>query len=323
MKKVYILLLFLGLAILPCTAQKQRITGKGKTNTAETLTANKTTETLTAKTSAETLTANKTAETLTANKTTEKLTAKTAAEKDSTLAEKERADSALEASVVHVELLGVSMKAAPQEMLDVMDERGIDFLGVDSAEQAYLLTGTLSGMEMSVEIYCNKEYTKMDYIKMSTPLPQPGTAVTGHHMTAGGQHHDFDKLLRWMRKEYDEPDWKGTVRGHRFCRWFSDFDHDIVLIATGRGNAEVYFYENHNRRNIDYYAILKYCERNPSFNVPMMTAEESISWKRNDSIVVKKKHVVKKRYKRRYYKKRKATKRRYAKRKTTKKRRRR
>jgi len=281
MKKVYILILFLGLAILPSTAQKQRKTVNEKAKTAETLTA------------------------------------ETTAEKDSIQKAKEQADSALEASVVHVEFLGVSMKAAPQEMLDVMKERGIDFLGVDSTEQAYLLTGTLSGMEMSVEIYCNKEYTKMDYIKMSTPLPQHSTAAKGHNATAHSLHHDFDKLLRWMRNQYDEPDWKGMVRGHRFCRWFLDFDHDIVLIATGRGNAEVYFYENHNRRNIDYYAILKYCERNPALNVPMMTAEESISWKRNDSIV-KKKHVVKKRYKRRYYKKRKVTKRR-----TTKKRRRR
>ncbi len=285
MKKVYILILFLGLALLPSTAQKHTQTGNEKAKTAETLTA------------------------------------ETTAEKDSIQKAKEQADSALEASVVHVELLGVSMKATPQEMLDVMKERGIDFLGVDSTEQAYLLTGTLSGMEMSVEICCNKEYTKMDYIKMSTPLPLH-PAVTAHHPKAQSQRHDFDKLLRWMRNQYDEPDWKGMVRGHRFCRWFSDFDHDIVLIATGRGNAEVYFYENHNRRNIDYYAILKYCERNPAPDVPMITAEESISWKRNDSIVVKKKHVVKKRYKHRYYKKRKATKRRSAKRRTTKKRRR-
>ena len=233
-------------------------------------------------------------------------------------------DSTVQDSTVHVEFLGVSLNASTEEMLEEMDNRGLDLIDVDSAGHVYMLTGTLSGMEVDVDMCCSKDLSKINYIKISTPIPQQ--PVASHHH---GHHSDFDKLLKWLRNEYDEPDWEGSVRNHRFCRWFSDYDHDIVLIATGRGNAEVWFYENHNKRHFDYYAILKYCERNPAPDVPMMTADESISWKRNDSIVVKK-HVVKKRYKRHAYKKRKVvrrktkgkTKRQAGKRKVTKKRRR-
>ena len=236
-------------------------------------------------------------------------------------------DSTVQDSTIHVEFLGVPLNASTEEMLDEMDSRGLDFIDVDSAGHVYMLTGTLSGMEVDVDINCNKDLSKINYIKISTPVPQQPVANSHHH----SHHSDFDKLLKWLCNEYDEPDWDGSVRNHRFCRWFYDFDHDIVLIATGRGNAEVWFYENHNKRHFDYYAILKYCERNPAPDVPMMTADESISWKRNDSIVVKK-HVVKKRYKRHVTKKRKAvrrktvkgkTKRKAVKRKVTKKKRRR
>jgi hypothetical protein len=224
-------------------------------------------------------------------------------------------DSTEKDSTVHVEFLGIPLSATPQEMLDEMDSRGMDFIGLDSASHVYMLSGTLSGMKVDIDMWCNKDLTKINYIKISTPIPKQLAAGSHHH----GHHSDYDKLMKWLCNEYDEPDWDGNVRSYRFCRWFSDFDHDIVLIATGRGNAEAWFYENHVKRHHDYYAILKYCEKNPAPDVPMMTAEESISWKRNDSVVVKKKHVVKKRYKRKYFKKRKTIRRKPARKKTTRK----
>ena len=179
----------------------------------------------------------------------------------------------------HVEFLDVSLNDSVQAMLDEMENRGLRLVCIDSVKQICSLTGILSGMEVTVDISCNKELTKINHIKLSTPKARRN------------QREDFDKVLKWLRKVYDEPDWKGTVRSHRFCRWFVDFDHDIILIATGQGNTEVWFYENHKQRNIDYYSILKYCEKNPCSTVPMTTAMESVTWKRNDSIQVRK-HVV-------------------------------
>ena len=201
----------------------------------------------------------------------------------------------------HVDFLGLPLNVTPQEMLDEMENRRLRFVQIDSAKQTYSLTGILSGIEIAVDMKCNKDLTKINYIRLSTPKHR-------------NQHEDFSKVLHWLLKEYDEPDWKGTVRGHRFCRWFSDIDHDIIMIATGQGAVEVWFYENHLQRNIDYYSILKYCEKNPAPDVPFLTAMESVTWKRNDSIQVRK-HVARRPSKRYTLRKQKLAKRMKARRK--------
>ena len=179
----------------------------------------------------------------------------------------------------HVELLGVKLNAAPQQLIDQMEERGARLNYTDSAMHTIGLTATLSSMELTVEVRCNKQMTQINLVKFSTERHR-------------NQHEDYATMMRWLRREYDDPDWQGSVRSHRFARWFSDFDRDIVLIATGEGTVEVWFYENHQQRNIDYYSILKYCEKYPSDNVPFLTAAESVTWKRNDSTVVTRRHVA-------------------------------
>ena len=179
----------------------------------------------------------------------------------------------------HVELLGVKLSATPQELIDQMEENSLLLDYIDSAKHICYLSGTMGAMPITVEIRCNKNMTKINLVKMKTAPDR-------------NQHEDYDRMLRWLRKEYDEPDWQGIVRSHRFCRWFCDFDHDIILIATGEGTVESWFYENHQQRNIDYYSILKYCEKNPSDNVPFLTAAESVTWKRNDSTTVVRRHVA-------------------------------
>ena len=129
------------------------------------------------------------------------------------------------------------------------------------------------------------------------------------------QRDDYKKMMKWMRHHYGAPNWESTVRGHAFARWYVGFDRDIVMITTASSGIEIWFYENHQRRNIDYYAILKYCERNPAPNLPLMTAQESVTWKSTgDTSSFSKKNVVKRRV-------RKATKHKAVKRKSSPKRR--
>ena len=104
---------------------------------------------------------------------------------------------------------------------------------------------------------------------------------------------DYVTLMRWMQKKYGQPTWESTVRSHRFARWFIDFDHDIVMVATASTGVEVWFYENHQVRNVDYYAILKYCERYPNDGVPYYTAEDQVTWKSTAPPEVTKKKVSK------------------------------
>jgi hypothetical protein len=51
------------------------------------------------------------------------------------------------------------------------------------------------------------------------------------------------------------------------------------MIATAKSSVDIWFYDNHSKRNIDYYSILKYCERNPSDDVPYYTARECVTWR--------------------------------------------
>ena len=166
----------------------------------------------------------------------------------------------------HVYLLGVPLNATPQQLLEAMQHHGIRYDRMEAHRHTHLLKGRLSGMEVTIEVRCNKDDTKINLVKFHTAKYR-------------NQREDYERMLRWLQKEYDAPDWNGTVRSHHFCRWFVDFDRDILLMAAGDGTVEVWFYENHQQRNIDYYSILKYCERNPVDHVPYMTAQECVTWK--------------------------------------------
>ena len=214
----------------------------------------------------------------------------------------------------HTRFLDQPLDLHPDELMDALEDKGLQ------REDRYELSGRVAGLDAWFYVNVSKDSTQINHLLLTTQMQQGNTL-----------RDDYVALRKWMQKHYGVPTWESTVRSHPFARWYVGFDRDIVMIATASSGIEIWFYENHLRRNIDYYAILKYCERNPAPDVPMMTADESISWKRNDSIVVKK-HVVKKRYKRHVTKKRKAvrrktvkgkTKRKAVKRKVTKKKRRR
>ncbi len=185
-------------------------------------------------------------------------------------------------AVEHVSLFGVQLNAGVQPMLDAMQRQGFWQISLDSVKHCYMLGGDIDGISVFVVIAADHSLQAINHVRISTT---PGS---------GNANADYRRLYEWLTDAYDEPDWQSTVRSHKFSRWFVDFDRDIVLITTGRGTAEAYFYENHKQRNVDYYSILKYCEKNPADGLPLMTAAESVTWKRNDSIAVRK-HIVKKR----------------------------
>lgn len=179
----------------------------------------------------------------------------------------------------HVSLLGAPLTVSPQQMVDVMTRHGIRYEWQDSNLRIHYLRGKLRGMDIAIEVKYDKKQEHINYIKMSTAKHR-------------NQNEDYSRMLHWLQQKYDNPDWQGSVRSHRFCRWFADFDRDIVLIAAGDGTVETWFYENHLHRNIDYYSILKYCERYPAEDVPFLTARESVTWK-SDTVVSTRKHVAK------------------------------
>lgn len=203
-----------------------------------------------------------------------------------------------EAKQEHVELLGISLSSLPQDMVKALTDNGLYMECTDSAKRTYHMAGMLDEMDLTAEVHYTKDSTHINLVKLSS---LPGT----------NQKEEYASMLRWLRQEYGNPDWHGTVRSHHFCRWFVDFDRDIILIATGKGTVEVWLYENHQQRNIDYYSILKYCEKNPADDVPFLTANESITWKRNDSTAVRR-HVATRHKKRAATKRRTAAKRRKA-----------
>ena len=181
----------------------------------------------------------------------------------------------------HTEFVRLSLEMSPWEMANKLVEKGL------TLEDSVNLHGRIAGLEVWLHIEAAKDTASCAHIMLST-----------RHQQGHTQRDDYKALRKWMHKHYGAPQWESTVRGHAFARWYVGFDRDIVMIATATPSIEIWFYDNHKKRNIDYYAILKYCERNPSDDVPFMTAQECVTW--HDSVA---KPIVRKNVKSRYVRK--------------------
>ncbi len=184
----------------------------------------------------------------------------------------------------HISFAGLSLNMPPEQLMEELCQRGL------SQEDDQTLSGKLAGLDVLVRMNRSKDTSRVNSLFLTT-LKSFG----------GNQRENYAALMRWMRKHYGEPTWESFVRSHPFARWYVEHDRDIVMIATGSSTVEVWFYENHNKRNIDYYSILKYCERNPTDGVPHLTAQQSITWKNStpSSTVSKKKKGRSRKYSKR------------------------
>ena len=171
----------------------------------------------------------------------------------------------------------IPLSLSPDEMVEQLSQKGMHLVMGAGLSNTYRLTGRVAGMNVYVDVNYSKDSLHINYLCLST------------HKAVGTILEDYSTIIQWMEKHYGEPTWESTVRSHPFARWYIGFDCDIVLIATAKSTIEVYFYNNHTKRNIDYYAILKYCERNPVDNAPHLTARASVTWMSDSTPVIKKK----------------------------------
>ena len=173
----------------------------------------------------------------------------------------------------HTRFLDLPLDLAPEEVMEALEDKGLQ------REFPYELSGRIAGLDTWLYVNVSKDSTKINHLLLTT-LAQQGKTL----------RDDYAALRKWMLKHYGAPTWEATVRSHPFARWYVGYDRDIVMIATASAGVEIWFYENHQRRNIDYYAILKYCERNPAPNMPVMYARDNVTWKSTgDTSTVKKK----------------------------------
>ena len=171
----------------------------------------------------------------------------------------------------HTEFLGLPLSLSPMEMIEELSNRGMQ------QEGRFSLSGRISGLNVWLNLNSNRDTSALNSMQLSTRYQQ-----------GRSQRDDYKKMMKWMRHHYGAPHWESTVRGHAFARWYLDFDRDIVMIATAKSSVDIWFYDNHSKRNIDYYSILKYCERNPSDDVPYYTARECVTWRSTSVPIVKK-----------------------------------
>ncbi len=162
----------------------------------------------------------------------------------------------------HTSFVGLSLDMQPEHLMDELCQRGLN------RQDEHTLIGRLGGLDILLRMNCSKDASKINSLMLTTTKPYNVS-----------QQENYATLMRWMRKHYGAPTWESFVRSHPFARWYVEHDRDIVMVATGSSTVEVWFYENHDKRNIDYYSILKYCERNPAEGVPNLTAQQSITWK--------------------------------------------
>lgn len=165
----------------------------------------------------------------------------------------------------------------PNQMVEELQNRGLHLVMGAGVPNAYRLTGHITGLQVTLDVYCSKDTLRIEQMCLTT------------NPSERSQHEDYAIVMRWMQKHYGSPNWESFVRSHSFARWYMGFDKDIVLIATAKSTVEVWFYNNHQRRHFDYYSILKYCERNPVSSAPHYTARECVTWKSDSTPVVKKK----------------------------------
>lgn len=161
----------------------------------------------------------------------------------------------------HTEFVGVSLDMSPDSLAGLLADKGLQ------REKAYEFSGRIAGLDTRIRIGASKDTADCNYLMLSTQAQQ-GNSL----------HDDYKALMQWMQKHYGRPVWEGRVRSHPFARWLVGFDRDIVMISTASSGVEIWFYENHQVRHIDYYSVLKYCERHPSPYVPFYTAEEQVTW---------------------------------------------
>lgn len=171
----------------------------------------------------------------------------------------------------HTRFMDLPLSLSPAEMIEELSRKGMQ------QEDSFSLSGRISGLDVWLNLNSNRDTSALNSLMLSTRYQQGRTP-----------RDDYKKMMRWMRHHYGAPTWESTVRGHAFARWFLDFDRDIVMIATAKSTVDIWFYDNHAKRNVDYYSILKYCERNPSDEVPNFTARECVTWRSTSAPTVRK-----------------------------------
>lgn len=196
----------------------------------------------------------------------------------------------------HTRFLDLPLDLTPEEIVEALEDKGLQ------QEDRYELSGRIAGLDVWMYVNVGKDSTKINHLLLTSQQQQGNT-----------QRDDYVALRKWMQKHYGAPTWESTVRSHSFARWYVGFDRDIVMIATASAGVEIWFYENHQRRNIDYYAILKYCERNPAPGLPVMFARDNVTWKSTGDTSTVKKKVAKRNVRKASKKKAKATKKRRSK----------
>lgn len=164
----------------------------------------------------------------------------------------------------HTRFMDLPLSLSPEEMVRELENRGLQ------QEDVFVLTGRFIGFDVRVRLHCSEDSSSINSLVLSTQRTQ------GH-----SQRSDWSALMKWLRKHYGSPTWESTVRSHLFARWWVGYDRDIVMICTAKPSIEIWFYDNHKKRHFDYYSILKYCERNPVDEIPYLTADENVTWKRN------------------------------------------
>lgn len=162
----------------------------------------------------------------------------------------------------HVRFEGISLELSRDGLIGQLVEKG--YQQIDSVT----LAGQVGGLNVKVTVVTPRDTSRINHVLLTTQYQQ-----------SFNLYQDYNALMQWMKKQYGWPDWESMVRSHRFARWFIGFNKDIVMIEKASLAIEIWFYEDHQKRDYDYYSILKYCEQHPAKGVPHYTARQCIVWK--------------------------------------------
>lgn len=162
----------------------------------------------------------------------------------------------------HTRFVDLPLSMPADSLVNALADKGLQ------QQDRFEMSGRIAGLDIWLYINVGKDSSTVNNIMLTSQELQGKSLEDNYHA-----------ITQWMRHHYGSPNWEGKVRSHPFARWYVGFDKDIIVITTASTGIEVWFYNNHLKRNVDYYAILKYCESKPVEGVPQLTAQECVTWK--------------------------------------------
>ncbi|MBR1643918.1 MAG: hypothetical protein IJ684_00900 [Bacteroidales bacterium] len=168
---------------------------------------------------------------------------------------------------------GQSLATAPERFVAQLQRDGFRLDKRYDSFHSFRLLGPVAGRELFVEVSCDSTFSTICNVLVST-----------RNRNDRQPEADFALLQGWLQDSLGLPACRGEVGDTRFCLWPRDGGRDVLLVSARQSVVEVYFYENHRLRHLDYNAIVTHCAESSDGSLEGAAAPTSVFHPRRDAV---------------------------------------